>query len=145
MTYCARGPLALIEPGFDVLAITPRGPSQAALEPLLERLESELGARLLTIAGDASARKRDCSIAMPTGVEPWLSPVVSILGGQTIQSAHALSARSPSPADHGRAAPGTKRPTSCDVGPAVVMSGGGRRCCQLMAPLTGVCRPACHC
>lgn len=77
-----HGPLALVEPGFDVLALAPRGPASPALSPLLERLVRQLGARVLVVSDDPPARAIDRGLHMPADVAPWLSPLVSIIPGQ---------------------------------------------------------------
>lgn len=77
-----HGPLALIEPGFPVLAVAPGGASANAQLPLLTRLRDEYGARLLVVSDAASALALGDALPLPTGVPEWLSPVVSIIPAQ---------------------------------------------------------------
>jgi glutamine---fructose-6-phosphate transaminase (isomerizing) len=77
-----HGPLALVEPGFDVLAVAPSGPSLPALEALLSRLHGQLGARLLTISDLPRLAAIDAGLAAPSMTLPWLGPLINIVGGQ---------------------------------------------------------------
>jgi glutamine---fructose-6-phosphate transaminase (isomerizing) len=76
-----HGPLALIEPGFDVLAVAAGERARTAMEPLLKRLAGELGARPLIVSDDRHLRAPG-GIETPAGVAPWLGPIVHIVAGQ---------------------------------------------------------------
>jgi Glucosamine 6-phosphate synthetase, contains amidotransferase and phosphosugar isomerase domains len=76
-----HGPLALLEPGFPVLAAIPDDVAGAALVPLLRRLRDEHGADLVAI----SARSDIVDLRpMPAGgsLPPWLAPIASIVPAQ---------------------------------------------------------------
>jgi glucosamine--fructose-6-phosphate aminotransferase (isomerizing) len=77
-----HGPLALAEPGLPVLAVAPSGPELGAQVALLTRLKEDHGARLLVISDAAAAREIDEGLALPTGIPPWLAPIVEILPAQ---------------------------------------------------------------
>ncbi|MDQ3937092.1 MAG: SIS domain-containing protein [Chloroflexota bacterium] len=77
-----HGPLALIEPGFPILALAPAGPTLDAQLPLLRRLREEHDARLLVVSDSADARELDEGLTLPAAVPSWLSPLISILPGQ---------------------------------------------------------------
>ncbi|HEY4227719.1 MAG TPA: SIS domain-containing protein [Candidatus Limnocylindrales bacterium] len=76
-----HGPLALLEPGFPVLAAIPNDEAGAPLVPLLRRLRDEHGADLIAI----SSRSDIVDFApMSAGatLPPWLAPIASIVPGQ---------------------------------------------------------------
>jgi glucosamine--fructose-6-phosphate aminotransferase (isomerizing) len=77
-----HGPLALAEPGLPVLVVAPRGAPLDAQRQLLERLKSELGARLLVVSSDPDALQIDEGLPIPAGVSAWLSPLVEIVPAQ---------------------------------------------------------------
>jgi len=77
-----HGPLALAEPGFEVLAVAPRGVSLDAQFDVLRRLRREHGARLLVISDAADALKLDEGLPLPAGIPQWLTPLISIIPGQ---------------------------------------------------------------
>jgi glucosamine--fructose-6-phosphate aminotransferase (isomerizing) len=77
-----HGPLALIAAGWPVFAIVPSGPAVAETAPLLERLTGA-GAEVLALSDDAAIlRGARRSIAIPAGVAPEYTPIVSIVPAQ---------------------------------------------------------------
>jgi len=78
-----HGPIALIHPGFPVLAVAPSGAVLDDLLPLLRRLRDELGAHLLVLSDsdEALAIGQD-AIRLPAGVPEWLTPLVAIVPAQ---------------------------------------------------------------
>jgi glucosamine--fructose-6-phosphate aminotransferase (isomerizing) len=78
-----HGPLALIEAGFPTFAVAPRGATLGDMEVVIERLRSDLQARLLIASDDgALCAKGTWSLRLPTGLPEWLMPIVSIVPGQ---------------------------------------------------------------
>jgi glutamine---fructose-6-phosphate transaminase (isomerizing) len=78
-----HGPLALVEPGYPVLAVAPSGRAGADIATLLERLRAEHDVDALVISDDAAIRAVGRgSLALPAGLPEWLMPVVSIVPGQ---------------------------------------------------------------
>jgi glucosamine--fructose-6-phosphate aminotransferase (isomerizing) len=77
-----HGPLALLEPGFPVLAVVPSGPPAADLTDLLRRIRDEHGVDLLVISDRDEARALGGGLALPSGVPDWLMPIVSIVPAQ---------------------------------------------------------------
>jgi glucosamine--fructose-6-phosphate aminotransferase (isomerizing) len=74
-----HGPITLVEPGYEVLAIAVQGPTLPGLRELLGRLRRD-GARLLVASDDAEARgAADGAIALDPSVPEWLSPIVTIV------------------------------------------------------------------
>jgi glucosamine--fructose-6-phosphate aminotransferase (isomerizing) len=74
-----HGPITLVEPGYEVLAIAVRGPTLAGLRELLARLARD-GAKLLVASDDPEARRTaDGAIALDPDVPEWLTPIVTIV------------------------------------------------------------------
>src|SRR5206468_7909651 len=78
-----HGPIALIHPGFPVLAVAPSGAVLGDMLPLLRQLRDELGAELLVISdNDEALAVGQASLRLPPGVPEWLSPLVAIVPAQ---------------------------------------------------------------
>lgn len=78
-----HGPIALIHPGFPVLAVAPSGAVLADLLSLLRQLRDQLGAELLVISDDDEALAvGQAGLRLPPGVPEWLSPLVAIVPAQ---------------------------------------------------------------
>lgn len=78
-----HGPIAMIEPGFPVLAVAPSDPGAASVTELLAHLTHERGAQVLVLSDDeATLRAATIGLRLPAQVPPWLMPIVSILPAQ---------------------------------------------------------------
>ena len=75
-----HGPIALLGPGYAVLAIATSGPALPGMVEQLARYGAG-GARLLILSDVASVRDLGDGIAVPT-VPEWLSPLVAIVPAQ---------------------------------------------------------------
>ena len=68
-----HGPLALVEPGYPVLAVATRGPTLAGMTELLRRLRDKHGVDLLLLSNDrgdsehSDLRRSRCRTRCPTG------------------------------------------------------------------------------
>ncbi len=76
-----HGPIAIVEPGFPILAIAPSGPTADGMRELLEAARSR-GADLTVISDDPEL-PADLLIAQER-VPEWLSPLVSVIGAQQL-------------------------------------------------------------
>ncbi len=78
-----HGPLALVEPGYPILAVAPTGATLAGMAELLGRLRDEHGVHLVVISDDPSTQAIGAA-SLPTPLAPaeWLSPLVSTLPAQ---------------------------------------------------------------
>lgn len=77
-----HGPLALVAPGFPVIVIAPSGKMLPELKGFMATL-GDREAELLVISDDAEAlATARVPLALPPGVEEWLSPLVGIVPGQ---------------------------------------------------------------
>jgi glucosamine--fructose-6-phosphate aminotransferase (isomerizing) len=80
-----HGPLALVEPGYPVLAIAPSGVGGTDMAALVVRLRREHDVDTIVVSDDPATRAlgRD-SLELPAGLPEWLMPVVSIVPGQLL-------------------------------------------------------------
>jgi len=78
-----HGPIAIIERGFPVLAIAPRGAALADLLTLLRRLRDGQEAELLVLSdSDEALALGHSAMRLPAAVPEWLTPLVSIIPAQ---------------------------------------------------------------
>ena len=78
-----HGPLALVEPGYQVLAVAPSGVAGSDLAKLVRRLREEHEVDALVVSDDPAIRAAgSASLALPAGLPEWLMPIVSIVPGQ---------------------------------------------------------------
>jgi glucosamine--fructose-6-phosphate aminotransferase (isomerizing) len=88
-----HGPLALVEPGYPVLAVATSGAVAADLMALLREIREDYGADLIVVSDREDVRAiGQRSIAVPTGVPDHLAPIVSIVPAQLF-AYHATIAR----------------------------------------------------
>jgi glucosamine--fructose-6-phosphate aminotransferase (isomerizing) len=76
-----HGPIAIVEPGFPILAIAPSGPTLAGMRELLEAAASR-GAETIVITDDASIAAARRIALQP--VPEWLSPLVAVIPAQQL-------------------------------------------------------------
>lgn len=77
-----HGPIAVIEPGYPVLAVAMSGPTLSDVVEVIERSVAA-GARVVTISDDpATAAIGECGIVLPDAVPEWLSPIPAIVAAQ---------------------------------------------------------------
>lgn len=82
-----HGPVAMVGPGFPVLACAPAGSVYGTMYDLLNSLKTDLAAELVVISNAAEALKlAQVPLAIPAEVPEWLSPIVSIVAGQLFAS-----------------------------------------------------------
>lgn len=74
-----HGPIAMIEQGFPVMAVSTIGPLHDEVSEVIADV-IEAGARVVAITDDPRCPATD-RILLPT-TEPWLSPLVSIVAAQ---------------------------------------------------------------
>ncbi len=74
-----HGPIAVVVPGFPVLAVATKGPAVPGMADLFGRLRAQ-GADLFVLSDDPAVRSLGAtSIAVPPDVPEWLSPIVAIV------------------------------------------------------------------
>jgi len=78
-----HGPIAIVSPGFPILAVVPKGAVFADAFALLTNLVDELGAELVVVSNDQSALALAATpLPLPADLPEWLSPVVGIVPAQ---------------------------------------------------------------
>ncbi len=77
-----HGPIAIIQRGFPVIAVAPKGKTLPLMIELLEQLQLR-GAECLIISNDEAAlRFGQYQMTMPEHVPEWLSPICAVIPGQ---------------------------------------------------------------
>ena len=88
-----HGPLALVEAGVPVLAVSRAGAPEADLVALLARLRTDLDASLMVLSDrPAALAPATWPVRLPDGTPEWLGPIVSIVAGQ-LHALHLTRAR----------------------------------------------------
>ena len=78
-----HGPIAMVEGGFPVLAIAPKGRVHSSMKEMLTRLRKDKDAELVVISDDADLLSLAQSpIQLPPRIPEWLTPLVGIIPAQ---------------------------------------------------------------
>lgn len=78
-----HGPIAIVEPGFPVLAVVPDGAIYPDLQSLLAVLVKERQAEVLVVSNREEAlRLAHVPVQLPSDLPEWLSPMVTIIPAQ---------------------------------------------------------------
>jgi glutamine---fructose-6-phosphate transaminase (isomerizing) len=78
-----HGPIAMVEGGFPILAVAPRGMVFNTMLEMLGHLRGDQLAELVVISDDKRALSLAQSpIQLPDGIPEWLTPIVSIIPAQ---------------------------------------------------------------
>ncbi len=78
-----HGPIAIVEGGFPVLAVVPKGKVHGSMHEMLTRLRRDRNAELVVISDDAdSLALAQSPIQLPPQIPEWLTPLVSIIPAQ---------------------------------------------------------------
>ncbi len=78
-----HGPIAMVEGGFPVLAVAPRGKVYESMKDMLTRLRRQKNAELVAISDDPDVLALAQSpIQLPPQIPEWLTPLVSIIPAQ---------------------------------------------------------------
>lgn len=78
-----HGPIAMVEGGFPVLAVAPKGRVHDSMKEMLTRLRKGKNAELVLISDDAdSLALAQSPIQLPPQIPEWLTPLVSIIPAQ---------------------------------------------------------------
>ena len=76
-----HGPIAVVQPGYPVMLVAPRGKSLAGMRDMRKTLE-EKGADILVISNDDDMLRRAKRAMTLPALPEWLSPIVAVLPGQ---------------------------------------------------------------
>lgn len=78
-----HGPIAMVEGGFPVLAVAPKGKVHGSMKDMLTRLRRDKDAELVVISDDADTLALAQSpIQLPSQIPEWLTPIVGIIPAQ---------------------------------------------------------------
>jgi glucosamine--fructose-6-phosphate aminotransferase (isomerizing) len=78
-----HGPIALMEPGFPVMAVAPQGKVFPSMIEVLEQVRRDRGAELVVISdSDQALKLAQAPIPLPAGIPEWLTPPICIIPGQ---------------------------------------------------------------
>ncbi len=78
-----HGPIAMVEGGFPVLAVAPKGKVHDSMKEMLTRLRRDKNAELVLISDDTdSLALAQSPIQLPPQIPEWLTPLVSIIPAQ---------------------------------------------------------------
>lgn len=79
----AHGPIAMVESGYPVFAVAPKGKVFSSMLQMLKRLSKEISAELVVISNDQRALSlAQVPLTIPAEVPEWMSPLVNILPAQ---------------------------------------------------------------
>ena len=79
-----HGPIAVVDPGFCVLLIAPRGKVLADVKVLLEQLQQRQ-AEVITISDDPQIlRASTRGLRLPSKTPEWLAPLTAVIPGQLL-------------------------------------------------------------
>ncbi|MCC6568216.1 MAG: SIS domain-containing protein [Anaerolineales bacterium] len=79
----AHGPIAMVESGYPVFAVAPKGKVFHSMLEMLKRLKKEISAELVVISNEKRALSlAQIPLSLPAGAPEWLSPLVAILPAQ---------------------------------------------------------------
>lgn len=79
----AHGPIAMVESGYPVFVVAPKGKVFGSMLQMIKRLREDISAELVVISNDKKAlAQAQMPLTLPTDVPEWLSPLVSILLAQ---------------------------------------------------------------
>jgi len=78
-----HGPIAMVEGGFPVMAVAPRGRVHDSMKEMLSRLRNQKDAEIVVISDDKDTLALAQSpINLPPHIPEWLTPLVSIIPAQ---------------------------------------------------------------
>jgi glutamine---fructose-6-phosphate transaminase (isomerizing) len=78
-----HGPIAIVEPGFPVMAVAPSGKVFDSFLSLLQQLRQKQSAEVVLISDrDQALALAQSPVKLPLGIPEWLSPLVAIVPAQ---------------------------------------------------------------
>ena len=78
-----HGPVAMVESGFPVFSISPKGKVFNSMQNMLTHLKNDLRAELVVVSNSLAALEMaEIAIPIPENVPEWLTPLISIIPAQ---------------------------------------------------------------
>ncbi|MDP3449382.1 MAG: SIS domain-containing protein, partial [Anaerolineaceae bacterium] len=79
----AHGPIAIVDQGFPVMAVAPKGMVFDSMLEMMLKLKNELKAEMVVISNDQRALDlAEVALPLPADLPEWLSPIPAIVAGQ---------------------------------------------------------------
>ncbi|MHB8089347.1 MAG: SIS domain-containing protein [Anaerolineaceae bacterium] len=79
----AHGPIAIVDQGFPVMAVAPKGMVFDSMLEMMQKLKNELKAEMVVISNDQRALDlAEVALPLPADLPEWLSPIPAIVAGQ---------------------------------------------------------------
>ncbi len=79
----AHGPIAIVDQGFPVMAVAPKGMVFDSMLEMMQKLKNELKAEMVVISNDQRALDlAEVALPLPSDLPEWLSPIPAIVAGQ---------------------------------------------------------------
>ncbi len=79
-----HGPIAVIQPGFPVLAVAPAGKTLPVVVDLLDNLHKKQAELLVISNAEAAFPHAQNIMHLPKAAPEWLTPIVSVVPGQVL-------------------------------------------------------------
>jgi glutamine---fructose-6-phosphate transaminase (isomerizing) len=79
-----HGPIAVVEPGFCVVALAPSGRVLRDLRQLLDELRGRQAEIIAVSDAPGVLRRATCALSLPRGVPEWLAPLTCIVPAQLL-------------------------------------------------------------
>lgn len=77
-----HGPIALLEEGFPLIAIAPKGKTFQSMKGLIDEVNQQ-GAKTIVVSNDSSLAFNNSNfIALPEKLPEWISPIAAVVPGQ---------------------------------------------------------------
>jgi glucosamine--fructose-6-phosphate aminotransferase (isomerizing) len=77
-----HGPIAVINQGFPVIVVAPKGKPLSGLVDLLQKLNEKQAECIVISNDDAACQQGLKSIRLPADLPEWLSPIAAVVPGQ---------------------------------------------------------------
>jgi len=78
-----HGPLAMVDSGYPVFAISPQGKVFDSMQGTLKHLKNDLSAELVVISNSLAALElAEVAIPIPDEIPEWLTPLIGIIPAQ---------------------------------------------------------------
>lgn len=77
-----HGPVAMVDRGFPTFVIAPDGKMNAEMKTMIEKVQSQMAEVILISNNPQLLAMAEHTMALPTGIPEWLSPIPAILPAQ---------------------------------------------------------------
>lgn len=85
-----HGPIAIIESGFPVIVVAPKGKPLDLLKDLIDKLIDKKAECIVISNDEATLAKATKAMSLPIDIPEWLSPICAVIPGQIFAKSLAL-------------------------------------------------------